>query len=52
MLPAPVAKATGAIVLDLAVPTIAMIEDLPEHVERIAVTLKRRDFDVWLMTAK
>lgn len=51
ILPKAVAKATGALALDLPSPTIAIIEDLPENLERIAIALRRDDFAVWLLTA-
>ncbi len=46
-----VARSTGALVVDRPVPTVAFVEDLPMNLEKVAQTLGRRDFEVWLMTA-
>jgi twitching motility protein PilT len=51
VLPSNVAKATGALVLDLPEPVVAFVEDLPMNVERVRATLGRSDFAVWLITA-
>lgn len=44
-----VSLATGAVVLDRAPLTVALVEDLPSHVERLYAELNQR-FEVWLCT--
>lgn len=51
LLPQNIAKSCGALVIDRPVPTVAFVEDLPANVDKVATTLNRREFDVWLMTA-
>jgi twitching motility protein PilT len=51
MLPAEVARATGALVLDAPLPAVGFVEDLPLNVDRVRHTLGRDDFAVYLLTA-
>jgi twitching motility protein PilT len=50
-LPQAVSRATGSLVISTDPLTVAMVEDLPEHLTTIAATLGTADFHVVLVTA-
>lgn len=43
-------RATGAVILDVSPLTVAMVEDIPAHVERLSHALGATGFDIWLCT--
>lgn len=51
VLPASVARSTGAIAIDGPSPVIAFVEDLTRNVEAVQIELGIRNFEVWLMSA-
>lgn len=51
-LPAQLARAAGVLLVESDVPTVAIVEDLPVNLERVAHHLGTPDFDLVLMTAQ
>jgi twitching motility protein PilT len=51
VLPERLARATGALVVSTEPLRVAMVEDLPEHIDRVAAQLDTRDFELVLITA-
>jgi twitching motility protein PilT len=51
LLPHPVSRSTGAVVIAEEPLTVAMVEDLPDHLSVIAAHLGTAEFDVVLVTA-
>lgn len=51
-IPQSISQSTGAIVVDRAPLTVAFVEDLPDNVELVKLTLGSPVFEIWLITAE